>query len=496
MINLAAFLGNQHGAGKVAKTGPALLGTTPIAGTTTTPLASSMGHSTAGGTRVAGAVAKPTPAMSRPGSRTHSTATPGGSLRFATPAGAGSPQTAATPAMPRPPSGTTSGGAYGSAPRFARPGSLPGAGGSPASANGTPTPVVPAAHGTPVVAIQGGGTHFAPPASLPPTVPSPVATPHPAYVAGPLDGLTTPWDVAHQRPLAVMVENLDPDARPQTGLNDASLVFETVTEYGITRFMAVYLEHQPAVVGPVRSARVYYNAWAAGLHTILVHAGGNDDALAELWTLHSVADLNEVAFEGPGYVANVPFFFRSPDRYAPHNLYTYPAAVRQYLATQHVQLSGDYPDALPHRNPSAPFHRPFGGTLDLNFSSPGYAVDYRYDHATNTYLRWMGGAPHVDAVTGAQIAPSNVVVLMASIAPDPYGGVSNPGAVYVQSLGKGLAYYFRDGREYKGTWHKATNGSPLKLFDSAGHPFKFNPGQTWIEVLPTSGSMSWTPGNG
>lgn len=398
--------------------------------------------------------------------------------------------------MPRPAGGTEVAGGSGSVPRFARPSSLPGSAVSPVAPNGTPTPAVPAAHGTPNVAPAGGGPRFAPPASLPSSALGPAATPHPAYVAGPLDGLPTSWDVAHQRPLAVMVENLDPDARPQTGLNDASLVFETVAEYGITRFMAVYLEHQPAVVGPVRSTRVYYNAWAAGLHAILVHAGGNDDALAELWNLHSIADLNEVAFEGPDYIAHVPFFYRSPYRAIPHNLYTYPAAVRQYLASQHVQVSGDYPDQLSHRNPSAPFHRPFGGTLDLNFSGPGYAVEYRYDHATNTYLRWMGGAPHVDAVTGAQIAPSNVAVLLAGIAPDPYGGVSNPGAVYVQSLGKNLAYYFRDGREYTGTWHKATNGSPLKLLDSAGHPFTFNPGQTWIEVLPTTGSMTWTPGQG
>jgi hypothetical protein len=280
-------------------------------------------------------------------------------------------------------------------------------------------------------------------------------------------------------------------------------VFETVGEFGITHFMAVYLERQSALVGPVRSTRVYYNAWAAGLHAILVHDRGNDDALAELPSLHNIADVDERAFEDANYVAHVPFFVRSPDRVAPHNLYTYPPAVRQYLAARHSPVSGDFPDQLPHQNPSAPFQRPFGGMLDIFFSSsgyvdeaPAYAVEYRYDHATNTYLRLMAGTPHVDAATGTQIAPSNVVVLMASIGPDPNGGPANPGAVYVQTTGKNHASYFRDGRAYTGTWHKSSAGSPLKLLDSAGHPFRFNPGQTWIEVLPTTGSMNWTPGNG
>jgi hypothetical protein len=324
---------------------------------------------------------------------------------------------------------------------------------------------------------------------------SALVVPHPAVVPGPLTGKPVSWAVAHRRPLAVIVENYAPDSRPQTGFNYASLVFETVAEDGITRFMAVYLENIAPEVGPARSARVYFDAWANGLHAILVHAGGNDDALAELFTLHNIQDLNEVAFEDANYIAHVPFFVRSDLKVIPHNLYTYPPKVLQYLKSQHKQISGDFPDALPHRNPSPPSHRPNGEKIDINFSSPDYAVEYQYDHATNRYLRFMGGVPHVDAVTNHQLAPNNVVVLSATIAPDPKGGVSNPGAVYVQDTGTNKAYYFRDGKEFIGTWKKKVGGNPLKLLDSHGKPFKFNPGQTWIEVLPTTGSLSVTPGH-
>lgn len=308
------------------------------------------------------------------------------------------------------------------------------------------------------------------------------------------------WAVAHRRPVAVMVENINPDARPQTGLSSASIVFETVAEGGITRFMSVYLENIPPIVGPVRSTRVYYDAWANGMHAVLVHDGGNDDALAELFTLHNIADVNEVKWEDANYNPTVPFFARSPLRVIPHNMYTYPPKVLAYEKTQHVQLSGNFPTSLAHHVPDNIAHRPTGGTLDLAFDSsvsgsdPGYNVEYQYDHATDRYLRFMGGSPHIEPSSGHQLAPSNVVVLLAGVSPDPKAG-ANPGAVYVQSTGKNLAYLFRDGKEFKGTWHKAHGGSPLLLLDDHKRPFTFNPGQTWIEVVPsTAGNVTWKPG--
>jgi hypothetical protein len=107
----------------------------------------------------------------------------------------------------------------------------------------------------------------------------------------------------------------------------------------------------------------------------------------------------------------------------------------------------------------------------------------------------MGGSPQIEPTSDHQLAPSNVVVMLASVAPDPKGGPSNPGAVYVQSIGKNLSYLFRDGKEFKGTWHKSHGGSPLLLLDDHDRPFTFNPGQTWIEVIPSlAGNMIWKPG--
>jgi hypothetical protein len=50
-----------------------------------------------------------------------------------------------------------------------------------------------------------------------------------------------------------------------------------------------------------------------------------------------------------------------------------------------------------------------------------------------------------------------------------------------------------DGHIKKGRWQKGQDpNSPLRLLDAKGRPEAFNPGQSWIEVLPSSSPASWT----
>lgn len=337
-------------------------------------------------------------------------------------------------------------------------------------------------------------------------VPTPSATPNAtattqaylqAIVPGPLNGEPVRRSVALRRPMAVIVENYAPDARPQTGLTDASVVFETDAEYGVTRFLAIYLEHLPATVGPVRSARVYFDHWANGWHAIFVHAGGNDDALTELFALPGLYDVNEVKWEVNLQPTGIDFFQRMPRQGAAieHTLYTFPAKVYAYVASQHRAITGQFPAHLTFAPALPPAQRPLTGTIDINFSGPDYAVHYDYDARTNTYLRSMGSGlpPHVDAVTNQQIAPTNVVILNATQNPDPAGVTA--GSIYVQSEGTNTALYFTNGRLTRGIWQKTSVNAPLQLLTTAGTPVALTPGQTWIEVLPSSGALTYTLGN-
>ena len=298
---------------------------------------------------------------------------------------------------------------------------------------------------------------------------------------GPLSGLPTRPALAHRRPVAVVVDNYDPDARPQAGLNRASLVFETLAEGGITRLMPVYLEADAPIVGPVRSTRVPFDAWADGLGAVYGHAGGSADALAEVPRLASLIDADPA--QVPRAAAR---YWRSDDRRPLHDLYTSTEGLRAYAPGKGGIASIP---SLPHKAPAAPTARPRGGTIGISFSSAAYSVQYRYDPICNCYPRSVNGAPQVDAFSARRIAPANVAVLFADIAPDPASGL--PGSLAVQAVGAGRALYFRDGSAIEGQWRKTSTGAPLALLDAQGRPLAFNPGQTWIEVVPLGSPVSW-----
>jgi hypothetical protein len=97
-------------------------------------------------------------------------------------------------------------------------------------------------------------TADSPAASPSPTpTPRPFPSPTPVIYHSPLTGEQVPSPPP--RPIAVQIDNA-PAARPQIGLVDADLVYETPTEAQLTRFTAFYQTRQPDVVGPDRSARL------------------------------------------------------------------------------------------------------------------------------------------------------------------------------------------------------------------------------------------------
>lgn len=321
----------------------------------------------------------------------------------------------------------------------------------------------------------------------------------PAYIPGPLDGESTPRALALRRPMAIIVENYDPGSRPQSGLSAASTVFETLAEGGVTRFMAIYLEHDASKVGPVRSTRIYFDHWASSLHSIFVHVGGNDDAQALLWHLPMVFNIDENRWEVNLYNTGTPLFWRSTDRVPPHNMYVNTKMLRHYAVKNRqdwvynqVYLLHKHPAPLSHRGAN-------GSAIRVTFEDPlyphvdpAYAVRYVYDRASNTYLRFMGGSPHVGADTGKQLAPANVIIMHTGPAQaDPAAGPTAE-SITIPNIGSGQAQFFRDGKEFSGTWKLPNQYAPLRFYDSRGRQVAFNPGQTWIEVAPPSSPVQWS----
>jgi len=313
-----------------------------------------------------------------------------------------------------------------------------------------------------------------PKAATPTSVPSP--TPIPSVFPGPLNGLATGRVNALRRPIAVVIDNLDPDARPQSGLTAASVVFETVAEGGITRLLALYLENGAQSIGPIRSARPYFVSWAAGYDAILVRAGGSPAALRMLRTIPKVRDIDGLAAD-TGFV-------RATDRSSPHNLYTDSASIRAIAAARGWSGRAYFPWLL--HKPPAPFDmRAQAQSIHITFStaqvsSPAaYDVDYRYDPNQNAYVRFDGSQPFMDSVTNGQVAPTNVIVMFTRITPIP----NDPqGRMNVMTVGSGKALFFTEGHVRSGTWSKQTILSGIRFRDARGRPVALDPGSTWIEV--------------
>ncbi|MBI4734031.1 MAG: DUF3048 domain-containing protein [Rubrobacteridae bacterium] len=286
----------------------------------------------------------------------------------------------------------------------------------------------------------------------------------------PLDGLPTTEEKGIQRPIAVMIEN-HPSARPQSGLSKASIIYETVAEGGITRFMAVFLQNDVESIGPVRSAREYFVDLAKQFDALYAHCGG-PSYIYDTIKSYGVADLDEFL--------NKESYWRVSYRRKPHNLYTSTSKLRKRANT--LDYSNDVFYQKPNFKSDAPLsNRASSESLKVNFSQPEYKVSYIYDRKKNYYKRFMGGKPHIDNLTKQQITPKNIVVQYApisSIVNDPKGRMQ------VSLIGTGKAVVFRDGRAMECTWVRSSLDTLTRFYDNANNSeIKFNRGLTWIELV-------------
>lgn len=302
----------------------------------------------------------------------------------------------------------------------------------------------------------------------------PKEKPKPTTVASNLTGLQVAPELNEKPVSGVMVEN-SLEARPQAGLTDAGVVFEAIAEGGITRFLALYQDTAPESIGPVRSARPYYIDWALGFDAAYAHVGGSPEALQQIKN-DDVKDMDQ------SY--NAKYFERVTDRYAPHNVFT---SIAQLSELEQSKGYGKSNFTSFQRKKEKPSQAPTAKNIALNISSTYYNVQYTYDPATNTYLRVLGGKPHVDTA-GKQAAPKVVVAMVMnySIASDGKHSVYN-------TVGNGQVFIFQDGGVTQGTWEKTAKNKQIAFTDAAGKPIKLNPGQTWITAVNSPGSVTYQP---
>lgn len=308
-----------------------------------------------------------------------------------------------------------------------------------------------------------------------------------------------------RRPLGIMVEN-HIEARPQSGLSAADVVYEIVAEGGITRFLPIFYCQDADYVGPVRSARIYFIKLFQeyGDYPLYAHVGGANtpgpaDALGEIrqlgWANYN--DLNQFSVPFPNFWRD---YERLPNRATEHTVYTSTTRLWRYAAFKRGLTNIDKKGNLWSKNfklwrfqdDASEKERGDLKTISFGFWNIGasnYSVKWQYDKVTNSFKRFNGGSPHLDKNTGRQLEAKNVVIIFTKESPanDGYEG----GHLLYEIVGQGKGIVFQNGRSIDVDWKKADEEERMTFSDRNGEEISFVRGLIWIEILPLGNKVDF-----
>jgi hypothetical protein len=284
-----------------------------------------------------------------------------------------------------------------------------------------------------------------------------------------------------RRVVAVKIDN-HPDARPQSGVQEADAVYELLVEGGLSRFIALFHQSDSEYVGPIRSVRPTDPTLVRYLAAPLQISGGQP------W-IQAIVRNAGVKTIGEGDTT-----FRIRQRRAPHNLYGSTKLIRQLSTTF----------GWPNERPTVPIatfgyegSEPEGTatTIELSWGAGnGWpAVVWEFDEETGTYLRFNGSTPHNwrdSEGNEEQIAFDTLVVVQAEkYTARPSGAGSSVPAL--QTVGEGAATIFFDGNYVTGTWSRESIEEPFTLTSTSGEPLVLPQGRVWFSVFPDGFPFTW-----
>lgn len=285
----------------------------------------------------------------------------------------------------------------------------------------------------------------------------------------------------NDRPVLVTINN-HPNARPQSGIAEADVVYELLAEGSVTRLLALFQSELPEEIGPVRSSRDYFIDIAKGLDAFYVAHGYSPEAKQMLQN-GVVQHINGMQYDGI-------LFWRSSDRVAPHN---------SYISGENIKTGMEKVNAAAEISQEPPFTfydspedvtiETIAHTIDIRYgSNESFHHTYSYDPLSFTYKRQSGGEPTIDHKTGEEVAVSNVLFFEA-----PHQTIDQVGRQEIDLTG-GKAYMFQAGAMREIEW---TNLDGVLTPMDGGVPAKLVPGRTWVHIVPTkpglSNSVTFTP---
>jgi Protein of unknown function (DUF3048) N-terminal domain/Protein of unknown function (DUF3048) C-terminal domain len=286
----------------------------------------------------------------------------------------------------------------------------------------------------------------------------------------PLTGEPAAGGIPAHPALAIKVENA-PEARPQSGLNDADVVVEEPVEGGYTRFIAIFQCAGSDRVGPVRSGRTTDPNFLRQLGTVVFGYAGGVPSVQRDVSRAGLVDVN--------YIVAASAYTRDDARPEPHNLYTTTAAL--WKAARQASGAPDplftYDDTMVGRSRRV-------GTAHIPYSSVS-DVYWTWSRPENAWLRAHGTVPHT-LEDGSRVSATNVVVEIVDVSDSSILDAAGNPSPEVNQVGSGRAFILRGGRLIAARWERRSLEDTTTYTTRDGDAVSLAPGRTWVELVPSS----------
>ncbi|MFD1708223.1 DUF3048 domain-containing protein [Siminovitchia sediminis] len=294
-------------------------------------------------------------------------------------------------------------------------------------------------------------------------------------IIAPLTGIETKV-ASLERAVAVTVNN-HPDARPQTGLSQADIVYEMLAEGNVTRFLAIFQSEKPENTGPVRSARDYFIDLAKGYDALYVAHGHSPDA-QQLLESGTVDHLNGIQHDGT-------LFQRVDFRQAPHNSYITFENIEKGAGDAGYQLdTAPAPLQFLDEQMAEDLEGEAASSIKVSYSpDPSYVAEYQYSSQDEKYSRSSAGSKTVEYGNEKPVLLDNIIVIEA-----PHTVKDSEGRRDIDLEAGGRALVFQRGIIQEAEWKN--EGGRLLPYQN-GEPMEWVAGKTWINIVPDLTNVSF-----
>ena len=282
----------------------------------------------------------------------------------------------------------------------------------------------------------------------------------------------------NDRPFAVMIDNHS-DAWPQSGLNQAYMVYEIIVEGGETRLMALFKGVDLDKIGPVRSARHYFIDYAMENDAIYVHFGQSPQAQSDI-KKYSIDDINGIAEDGTT-------FWRVKDKAAPHNAVTSTEKLLESAKSKNYRTTSTEESVLNYVVDEVNLEEGLAADTITIPHSDLQTVTYEYDKENKVYVRYARGEEQTDWDTDEPVTTKNIIITFCNNY--TLSDSENKGRQGLRNIGTFDGYYITNGRAIQIQCIKNARDEKTIYQDMNGKEIQVNDGNTFVNICPTSADV-------